>query len=264
MIHREMDFRMFKLNFSTVIFFCHGVNPIAIRIGLIFFALKIGWCIAQPGIDIPDSKPFQAIPTIRLEGRIVFFDGRITKESGNIVSKLFANKNVTTISINSMGGDIDSAIDIATIIHEKKLNIIVRTVCASACANYIFPAGKTKYVGHNSYLLWHGSANSPQEQLEVTSDSASLSRNDLFSLPEFIKIKEKETFFYQRLKVNFRLPFCPQLQSNYQVKFPEKWFSYLPKDLEKFGIKDIHYATSASQWIVSMRKKHVIFGNYCN
>lgn len=264
MIYREMDFRMIKLNFATVIFFCRRINPIAIRIALIFFALKSGLCIAQSGIDIPDAKPFQAPPTIRLEGRILFFDGSITRESGNLVRKLLGNKNVTTISINSMGGDIDSALDIATIIHAKKLNVIVRTVCASACANYIFPAGQNKYIGNDSYLLWHGSADSPQEQLQITSDSKNLSRNDLFRLPEFIKIKEKERFFYKNLKVNYRLPFCPQLQSNYLVKFPEKWFSYLPEDLERFGVKNVSYANSASQWAISMRRKHVIFANYCN
>lgn len=255
---------MVKLNFTTVIFFCRRINPIAIRIALIFSVLKSGLCIAQSGIDIPDAKPFQATPTIRLEGRTLFFDGSITRESENIVSNLLGDKNVTTISINSMGGDIDSALDIATIIHAKKLNIIVRTVCASACANYLFPAGQNKYIGNDSYLLWHGSANSPPEQLQITSDSKSLSRNDLFRLPEFIKIKDKERFFYKNLKINYKLPFCPQLQSDYLAKFPEKWFSYIPEDLEKFGVKNVSYAISASQWVLSMRNKHVIFASYCN
>lgn len=255
---------MVKLNLTTVSFFCEKIYLKAICIALIFFFLRSGLCIAQSGIDIPDAKPFQATPAIRQEGRTLFFDGSITRESRNIVSKLLINKNITTISINSMGGDIDSALDIATIIHAKKVNIIVRTVCASACANYLFPAGLNKFIGNDSYLLWHGSANSPPEQLQITSDSNILSRNDLFRLPEFVKIKEKERFFYKNLKVNYRLPFCPQIQSDYLKRFPEKWFSYLPEDLEKFGIKNIHYATSASQWAISMRKKHVIFGNYCN
>uniref|UniRef100_UPI0031D01F32 hypothetical protein n=1 Tax=Klebsiella sp. TaxID=576 RepID=UPI0031D01F32 len=126
---------------------------------------------------------------------------------------------------------------------------------------YIFPAGKEKYLGKDSYLLWHGGINGPEREVEV---SGGISKSKFFSLKEIKKLKSDDIEFYKRIGVNIKVSFCPQLNSDYRDKFPEKWFSYSPGDMEKFGIKNIHYATLASQWAISMRKKHVIFGNYCN
>ncbi|WP_067700460.1 hypothetical protein [Erwinia sp. ErVv1] len=227
------------------------------------FLLIPNFCTAQQEIDIPDARPFQINPTLKIDGETLFFDGLITRASQKEVIKLLTHNDIKTLSVNSMGGDVQSALDIANILYTRKINIAVRTVCASACANYLFPAGQEKIIGNNSYLLWHGSAGSPAEQLRITTDSKTLSPGDLVKMPEFVRIKKREKNFYSLLKVNYKLPFCPQLQDNYSVKFPEKWFSYTPEDMRKFGIRNIFYVNSASQWVISMRNKHVIFASYC-
>ncbi len=146
-------------------------------------------------------------------------------------------------------------------IYKNGLSVDVRSVCASACANYIFPAGKKKYLDKDSYLLWHGGINGPEKEIKI---SGGISKSNFFSLQEVKKLKSDDVEFYRRIGVSIKVSFCPQLKVDYKDKFPEKWFSYSPEDMGKFGIKNIHYATSASQWANSMRKKHVIFANYCN
>ena len=56
----------------------------------------------------------------------------------------------------SGGGDAFAALAIGILIHRHHWDVEVVDVCASACANWIFPAGKTKYLNRNSMLLFHG------------------------------------------------------------------------------------------------------------
>ncbi|WP_336803642.1 hypothetical protein [Erwinia aphidicola] len=91
-----------------------------------------------------------------------------------------------------------------------------------------------------------------------------MSKEDFLKLDQIKRLRKEDAEFYKMIDVGLQVSFCPQLNPDYKDKYPEKWFSYSPEDIEKFGIKNIHYATSASQWAASMRKKHVIFGNYCN
>jgi hypothetical protein len=56
----------------------------------------------------------------------------------------------------SGGGNGLAALAIGTLIHKHGWDVEVVGVCASACANFIFPAGKTKYLHQNALLLFHG------------------------------------------------------------------------------------------------------------
>jgi hypothetical protein len=76
----------------------------------------------------------------------LYVDGNISKNDDKIISSII-EKNlipVQTISINSGGGDIETAINIGRIIHDKGISIEVRRLCLSSCANYLFPAAKIK------------------------------------------------------------------------------------------------------------------------
>jgi hypothetical protein len=56
----------------------------------------------------------------------------------------------------SGGGDSLSALALGTLIHRHQWDVEVVGLCASSCANFIFPAGKTKYLHRHSMLLFHG------------------------------------------------------------------------------------------------------------
>lgn len=215
------------------------------------------------GIDIPDIKPFQEKSVIVQKGNVVYFDGLISKQSFTTLSNFPHPDKIESISINSMGGDVEAALDIADWMWENHINITIRTVCASACANYLFPAARNKFIGKDSYLLLHGGVNSPEKEFQLDTNK-DFSRNSFFESPEVKKIKSRELIFYHKINVDSKYPYCPQLEENYSDKFPEKWFSYEPLSLEKFGISNIHYANSPSQWILLMRSKNVIFANNCN
>ncbi|MBK0035469.1 hypothetical protein IBT47_24585 [Erwinia sp. S43] len=218
-------------------------------------------CEAYEEIDIPDVKALLDPPEVYIKKGTLYYNGKITNTSYLVFFKLVNQHPIKMISISSTGGDAENALKIANYIYNHSLDVDVRSVCASACANYIFPAGKYKYLSNDSYLLWHGGLNGPDRELTVTGN---ISKDDFLNLEQIKKLRKEDADFYLMIGVSIKLSFCPQLNSDYKDKYPEKWFSYTPEDLGMFGITNIQYATSASQWVVSMRKKHVIFAKYCN
>jgi hypothetical protein len=57
---------------------------------------------------------------------------------------------------DSEGGNGAAALALGILIHEHQWDVEVRGVCPSSCADFIFPAGRTKYLHPQSMLLFHG------------------------------------------------------------------------------------------------------------
>jgi ATP-dependent protease ClpP protease subunit len=65
-------------------------------------------------------------------------------------------KKKTFVVTNSGGGSWESALALGILIHRHGWDVEVVDICASSCANFIFPAGKVKYLHSNALLLFHG------------------------------------------------------------------------------------------------------------
>jgi hypothetical protein len=65
-------------------------------------------------------------------------------------------KNKTVVITASGGGSWESALALGILIHRHGWNVEVVDYCASSCANFIFPAGKVKYLHGEALLLFHG------------------------------------------------------------------------------------------------------------
>jgi hypothetical protein len=62
----------------------------------------------------------------------------------------------TFVVEDSLGGNGPAALALAILIHRHNWDVEVVGLCASSCANYIFPAGKTKYLTSQSLPVFHG------------------------------------------------------------------------------------------------------------
>ena len=69
------------------------------------------------------------------------------------------------IVVTSDGGDMQEGIAIAEILRDRGVDISVDRFCMSACANYLFAAGKRRFVPRNSVVCFHGTA--PRSKDEV-------------------------------------------------------------------------------------------------
>jgi hypothetical protein len=98
------------------------------------------------------ESPDVVCDTLTLTGDIspkIFFDAKDCLERS-------AAKEKTFVVATSDGGDWESALALGILIHRHGWNVEVVDLCASSCANFIFPAGHKKYLHADSLLLYHG------------------------------------------------------------------------------------------------------------
>jgi ATP-dependent protease ClpP protease subunit len=76
-------------------------------------------------------------------------------ESRDCLVRSEASKKTFVVKASG-GGDAYAALAIGILIHRHNWDVEVVGICPSSCANYIFPAGKTKYLNSQSMLLFHG------------------------------------------------------------------------------------------------------------
>ncbi len=58
--------------------------------------------------------------------------------------------------IASDGGEVTAAIRLARAIRARGLLLVVDDRCISSCANFLFPAARTKAVAERALLIFHG------------------------------------------------------------------------------------------------------------
>ena len=56
----------------------------------------------------------------------------------------------------SGGGNGPAALAVGILLHKHNWDVEIVNLCVSSCANFIFPAGKTKYLNNQSMLVFHG------------------------------------------------------------------------------------------------------------
>lgn len=95
-----------------------------------------------------------------IEGDAIYFSGEISAASLNIfdiVTSAIDASKLNTFVVNSGGGDTVIGRTIGKWVFTHQLDIEVEAVCFSSCANYIFPAGRTKTIHDGAFVGWHGS-----------------------------------------------------------------------------------------------------------
>ncbi|QYG07801.1 hypothetical protein [Janthinobacterium sp. PAMC25594] len=76
-------------------------------------------------------------------GRVINMVGSIVE--GDSVKFLKAvTMRSKVIKVQSGGGETDEAMHLGRLIHDRNLDIEVNEICASSCANYLFPAAVKK------------------------------------------------------------------------------------------------------------------------
>jgi hypothetical protein len=124
------------------------------------------------------ESPPNAIIT-RPSASVIVIDGYIDSNASSRFEAVL-DSAVKMVILNSEGGVTSEALKIGLSIHTYRLNVKVRGVCMSSCANYLFISGKRKSVARDSIVGWHGGhANNPFGA--ATSSDAIQFRRDLFN-----------------------------------------------------------------------------------
>jgi len=102
-------------------------------------------------------------PGIRVQrnGDTVIYRGRLTENGLEALRSAGDDTRVSTLLVESTGGEIVVGMEFGNWVIERQLDIVVDRACLSSCANYIFTAGRRKEILPGAVVAWHGSAKQP-------------------------------------------------------------------------------------------------------
>ena len=108
--------------------------------------------------DTPD--PGERSFDISISGDSIIYRGEISNAANQYFFALIdkAEEPLKTLVITSVGGDVDAGMNLGRWLFERQLDVHVTSFCGSSCANYVFPAGRRKYVDETAMVAWHGGA----------------------------------------------------------------------------------------------------------
>ena len=128
---------------------------------------------------------YEAAAGVSIENRELVYEGPISAKNNERAITLYeaAVDKPSTLVITSGGGNVDLGMDLGEFILEHDLDVKVNTFCFSSCANYVFTAGKNKWLGENAILgLAHKLVRELREEPSATSEFCN-TRSGRASLP---------------------------------------------------------------------------------
>lgn len=134
----------------------------------------------------------------------ISYDGYISYSGLLRVNQLLSeNPNIKLIKIDSLGGVTSLGLCFGELIYKNKLDVEVKDRVYSSAANYVFVAGRNKYISKNALIGFHGGEASTQFY-DLEKNKNIMSANSITE-PENNSIKEWESEFYKKLGINIRL-----------------------------------------------------------
>ncbi len=100
--------------------------------------------------------PASALPAETAETAV--FTGAIDAASVDAFLARHANTTARRLVVDSPGGDVEQGIRLGDWILDHAMDVEVRAMCGSSCANYVFIAGRHKTIAPGGFVIWHGSA----------------------------------------------------------------------------------------------------------
>lgn len=96
--------------------------------------------------------------TVTRRDEQVKYVGEMTDAGFAALERLTRGRKIQTLMVDSAGGEIVTSMDFGDWVANRKVDVVVERLCLSSCANYIFPAARTKLIQPGAVVAWHGSA----------------------------------------------------------------------------------------------------------
>jgi len=214
----------------------------------ILFILCLGACttFSETKNTLAD-KSVVAKEKVYIDGKNrIHYNGKLDLESNKKILTLYqtSESKPTMLVIKSRGGSVALGIELGLWVHANQLDVMIDSGCASSCANYIFTAGKNKYLSKDSILIWHGSSfqDDMNEQVNLGVEWA-------------VKWRNQDNSFFAKIGVDPKITvygfdsysFWDHLISI--VLFdPIEGFDYSIADMERLGLKNIQLIDDDWNW----------------
>ena len=168
--------------------------------------------------------------TVERTGDAIVFRGRIEGTAAAKFRELLREPGVGRLVITSHGGLVDAALDMAEAVADHALDVEVPQACLSSCANYVFPAGRKKRLGHARAVGWHG--NMAHVLYLQQTGQASWSEPEIESAR---RLERREQAFFRRIGVDGFVCWFGKIAPHNVDEF----YSLTAPDMARFGISDV-------------------------
>ena len=205
-------------------------------------------------------------PSVTLEGSSIIYAGAMHPEGYDRLSRLAEQGRISELVISSPGGLAYWGIRTGEIVYENGWDVRVRGLCLSSCANYIFPAGRTKVIEDGGIVGWHGSArqhyfmakqkrvSARQEIINVISVALQMGFRH-FTQEEFNReianfvaetelLVELESAFYEKIGVDPDVSVYGHFPQHWEAIQGSGGWTFTLEDMAKFGLDGIIYEGS--------------------
>lgn len=195
---------------------------------------------------------FPASGTPETGASVAIFNGEtVDKSVDAFLKKYGAREDLTEFSVASQGGEILASIRLAKWIKSKNLDVRVRAMCFSACANYLFVAGKAKIIEDGAFVGWHGDAEQKDfreivklytKLLKKRESGGQLTRAEIIHLKKhkihfggLMKAQRAQAEFYRSVGVN---PLVGRFGQE-PVNYPSDGWTFTVRAMKLLGIQNV-------------------------
>jgi hypothetical protein len=171
------------------------------------------------------------------------YHGAISEANNAAFFAREAGRPLRRLLIDSAGGDVVAAIELADWVHARQLDITVTGLCLSSCANYVFPAARHKEILQGAIVAWHGNYHHLAQtglwrddvELRMRRDGEDEQTATRYVQAQVARLVELEQAFFARVGVDQRVCWIGK-QPPWNV--PDYYFLSVA-DMARFGITGV-------------------------
>jgi hypothetical protein len=175
-------------------------------------------------------RPGPSTARIETSGDVVTINGPITEEAAERFLSAIDAGPVARVRIASGGGGVEPAIRMAEQIYRRGLDVEVVGPCFSSCANYIFPAGRRKFISGTGIVGWHGNI----RHLLYLHETGGKRMSDTI-VKDLQRVTAMEAQFFQLIGVDEYVCWFAKI-APYNV---HNLYFMSAEDMARFGITDV-------------------------
>lgn len=179
----------------------------------------------------PPSPVVAPQPLVSYADGVAVYNGPLEPDSMKRLRTVIGERPVARLRIRSGGGEVGGAIELARWVHANGIDVEVDGACFSSCANYIFPAGRKKYIVGKGIVGWHGTLTHLLYRHE-----RGIKPVDANALPSLKEMVAMERAFFADTGINSFTGWFGKMPP-YSVY---NMYYLSPSDMAYMGLRDLH------------------------
>ena len=193
----------------------------------------------------------------------VYYLGPISTERNRRFFVFNRNRPVERLVITSNGGEVEAGIALGEWVFEHQLDVEIEKYCLSSCANYVFPAGRNKFIRAGAVVAWHGNyhhlaatglwTDDINSRMERTGEGLETAKRRIYEQVE--RLVKLERDFFRRIGVNHYLCWVGKMPP---YNAPDYYF-LSTMDMARFGVTRVHTPSGYKSTRVSGFEDDIVY-----